>query len=118
MKDIALIVIHLLVTAAKLLRSGGLRAVVAENVLLKHQLIVLRRPRRRAPNLTEVDRFLLGFGSLFLRPKRIRKIAIALQPSTLLKFHRALVHRKYRLLFSSSHRSKKPGPKGPNAALM
>jgi putative transposase len=29
-----------------------------------------------------------------------------------------LVDRKYRLLFSSSHRRRKPGPKGPSAALI
>ncbi len=60
MKDIVLIVIHLAVTVAKLLGPGGMRAVVAENVLLKQQLIVLRRPRRRAPNLTVMDRFVFG----------------------------------------------------------
>ena len=43
MKDIVLIVIHLAVTAAKLFGPGGMRGVVAENVLLKQQLIVLRR---------------------------------------------------------------------------
>ena len=50
MKDIALIVIHLAVTVAKLLGPGGARAVIAENLLLKKQLTVLRRSRRRAPN--------------------------------------------------------------------
>ena len=118
MKDIILIVIHLAVTAAKLLGPGGMRAVVAENVLLKQQLIVLRRPRRRAPNLTVMERFVFGFGSLFLSPGRIRRVAIGLQPSTLLKFHETLVRRKYRRLFSSSHRPKKPGPKGPSDALI
>ena len=117
-KAVVLIVIHLAVTAAKLISPGGLRAVMAENVLLKQQLIVLRRPRRRAPKLTVMDRFLFAFGSLFLTPQRIRKIAIVLQPSTLLKFHQALVRRKYRQLFSSSQRPKKPGPKGPSAALI
>jgi hypothetical protein len=117
MKDIVLIIIHLAVTAAKLLGPGGVRAIVAENLLLKQQLIVLRRPRRRAPNLTVWDRYLLGFGSLFLSPGRIRKVAIGLQPSTLLKFHEALVRRKYHRLFASSHRPKKPGPKGPSDAL-
>lgn len=110
MKDIVLIVVHLAVTSAKLLGAGRMRAVVAENLLLKQQLLVLRRSRRRAPNLTVCDRFLFGFGSLFLSQGRIRKVAIGLQPSTLLKFHQALVCRKYRLLFSSSRRSKKPGP--------
>ena len=76
MKGIVLIVIHLAVTTVKLLGPGGVRAVVAENLLLKQQLIVLCRPRRRAPNLTVMDRFLFGLGSLFLRPGHIRKVAI------------------------------------------
>jgi hypothetical protein len=42
MKDIVLIVIHLAATAAKLLGPGGMRGVVAENVLLKQRLIALR----------------------------------------------------------------------------
>ena len=118
MKAIVLVLIHLVVTGAKLLGPGGTRAVIAENLLLKQQLLVLRRPRRRSPNLTVLDRFLFGIGSLFLSPGRIRKVAIGLQPSTLLKFHDALVRRKYRLLFSSAHRPKKPGPKGPSDALI
>ncbi len=52
MKDILLTIFHVAVVVAKLLGRGGVRAVIAENLLLKHQLIVLRRPRRRAPNLT------------------------------------------------------------------
>ena len=31
--------------------AGGTRAVLAENILLKQQLLVLQRSRRRAPNL-------------------------------------------------------------------
>src|SRR5688572_13626705 len=45
-----------------------MRAVIAENLVLKQQLIVLRRGRQRAPNLTLNDRLLCGFGSLFLSP--------------------------------------------------
>ena len=94
------------------------RAVIAENLLLKQQLIVLRRARQRAPNLRVGDRLLCGFGSLFLSPGRIRKVAIGVRPATLLAFHRALVRRKYRRLFSSSPRPRKPGPKGPSEALI
>ena len=94
------------------------RAVIVENLLLKQQLIVLRRARRRAPNLTRSDRLLCGFWSLFLSPIRIRKVAIVLRPSTLLTFHQALVRRKYRRLFSSRPCPKKPGPKGPDEALI
>ena len=118
MEAVVLTLLHLAVTAAKLCRPGGVRAVIAENLLLKQQLIVLRRPRQRAPNLTTVDRLLCGLVSLFLGPGRLRKVAIGVRPSTLLAFHRALVHRKYRRLFSSSHRPRTPGPKGPSDALI
>ena len=65
MKDLLLPLLHLAVTAAKLCRPGGVRAVIAENLLLKQQLIVLRRSRQRAPNLRVGDRLLCGFGALF-----------------------------------------------------
>jgi putative transposase len=45
-------------------------------------------------------------------------LSAIIKPATLFKFHRALVHRKYRLLFSSSHRKRKPGPKGPSTQLI
>ena len=58
MKDLLLALLHLAVTTAKLVGPGGVRAVIAENLLLKQQLIVLRRARHRAPNLTLSDRLL------------------------------------------------------------
>jgi putative transposase len=118
MNDLLLALLHLAVMTAKLVGPGGVRAVIAENLLLKQQLIVVRRARQRAPNLTLSDRLLFGFWSLFLSPERIQKVAIAIRPSTLLAFHQALVRRKYRRLFSSSPRPKKPGPKGPGEALI
>jgi putative transposase len=118
MRNLLLTLLHVGVVTAKLCGAGGVRAVVAENLLLKQQLIVLRRARKRAPNLTSSDRQLCGFWSIFLRPGRIRKAALALQPSTLLAFHQALVRCKYRRLFSSMSCSKKAGPKGPSEALI
>ena len=118
MKDLLLALLHLAVLTATLCGPGGVRAVVAENLMLKQQLIVLRRARHRAPNLMLRDRLLCGFGALFLSPGRLRKIAIALRPSTLLAFHQALVRRKYRRLFSSTSCPRKPGPKGPDNALI
>ena len=84
MKDLLLTLLHLAVMIAKLCGPGGVRAVIAENLLLRQQLIVLHRARLRAPNLTLSDRLLCGFGSLFLCPGRIRKVAIGVRPSTLL----------------------------------
>src|SRR5262249_40091411 len=52
-----------------------------------------------------------------IRPKRRLRSAIAFKPCTLLNFHRALVQRKYRLLFSPT-RPAKPGPKGPDYDLI
>src|SRR5215831_20012156 len=94
MRNLLLTLLHLAIVAARLCGRGGVRGVIAENLLLKQQLIVLRRARRRAPNLTRSVRLLCGFTSLFLTPGRIQKLAIALRPSTLLAFHQALVRRK------------------------
>jgi putative transposase len=60
MMHLLILAVHLLTTIAKLMRPGGIRAVVAESLLLKHQLVISRRARRRAPNLNSFDRFLLG----------------------------------------------------------
>lgn len=110
-------VAHLLTTIAKLLGPGGERAVIADNLLMKQQLLVINRSRRRAPNLSALDRFLFGFWSLFLSPRRIRRAAVIIRPSMLLKFHDMLKKRKYRLLYSSG-RNGNPGPKGPSRELI
>jgi hypothetical protein len=34
------------------------KSVIAESALLKHQLLIVNRPRRRAPNLRVIDRFI------------------------------------------------------------
>ncbi len=119
MRDVALLGIHLLVTFVRLLRPNGVRAVAAESLLLKHQLLISNRSRRRAPNLTSIDRLVLGLTTQFVSPRRIPKLSVILSPSTLFKFHKALVDRKYRLLFSCRSRShRKPGPAGPSSELI
>src|SRR6266850_3787624 len=100
MRDLMLLLIHLAVTILRLARPGGVRSVVAESVLLKHQLLILSRGRRRAPNLWGRDRLIAGFCAVFVKPTRLVRAAIALKPSTFLNFHRALVRRKYQLMFS------------------
>jgi transposase InsO family protein len=117
MRDLFILMVHFITTVIRLVKPGGLRSVVAESVLTKHQLLMLNRSRRRGPNLYIWDRLIAGFCSLWIKPSRLRKVAIVLKPSTLLNFHRALVYRKYRLLFSPKQRTK-PGPKGPTADLI
>jgi putative transposase len=96
---------------------GGARPVIAESLLLKHQLLVLSRSRKKAPILTPWDRLLFGVGAFLVSPKRLPKIAIGIRPSTLLRFHQALVQRKYRLLFTPRAR-RRAGPKGPSKELI
>jgi putative transposase len=117
MKDLFILLGLLLTTIARLLRPGGARAIVAESVLLKQQLLVVARPRRRASNFSALDRFLFGFWSLLLSERRIPRVAIIIRPSTLLSFHEALKKRKYRLLYTPRLRGK-PGPKGPSQELI
>ena len=117
MKDVIYLLFHQLNTIAKLIQPGGSRAVIAENLLLKQQLIIHSRSRQRAPNLTTQDRTVLGFLSLFLNPRRLVRSAVIVMPSTLLHFHNALKKRKYRLLYSPRG-GKKPGPKGPSQEVI
>lgn len=117
MKDVLLLVIHLISLLVRLLRPGGMKAVAAENLALKKQLLVIQRTRGRAPNLATLDRFIFGWLAMMLSPRRLARAAIIIQPSTLLSFHKILVKRKYLRLFSY-HGNKKSGPKGPNSNLI
>jgi hypothetical protein len=81
-------------------------------------MLISNRCRHRAPNLTSLDRFVLGLTTLFISPQRIAKLAAILRPVTLLKFQKALVDQKYRLLFLPSATRCKPGPKRPSAELI
>src|SRR6516225_2084989 len=116
MRDFAIVFVHLIVTLARLARPGGLRSVVAESVLVRHQLLILYRGRKRAPNLRATDRIIAGLCTLFLRPARVLRSAIVLNPSPLLHLHSVLSKRKYRMLCSP--RRRRPGPKGPNKDLI
>ena len=60
MRDLAVLFLHLLVTVVRLAGPGGARSVVAESVLIKHQLLILNRSRKRSPNLRSADRIVAG----------------------------------------------------------
>src|SRR5713101_4264862 len=117
MRDLAVLFLHVLATVARLAGPGGARSVVAESVLVKQQLLILNRSRRRSPNLRVSDRIVAGLCALLMRPGRMIRSAIVLKPSTLLSLHRALTERKYRRLFSSRVATK-PGPKGPTPEVI
>ena len=79
MRDLAVLLMHLLMTVARLLGPGGARSVVAESVLVKHQLLILNRSRKRSPNLRPSDRVVAGLCALLMRPGRFIRSAIVLR---------------------------------------
>jgi len=97
---IVILLIHVLVTFARLQGPGGERAFTAHSLLMKQQLLVINRSQKGSPNLSVIDRFLVGFWSLFPRPCHIRRSRVILKLSTLLRCHDALRKRKPALINS------------------
>ncbi len=60
MRIYLVLLLHLVTTVAKLIGPGGAKALVAESLLLKHQLLIVNRTRQRAPNLISLERVLFG----------------------------------------------------------
>jgi putative transposase len=117
MRNLAVLFIHFIAVLARLLGPGGVRSLVAESLLLKHQILVLNRSRKRSPHLHASDRILAGLLALLVPPTRLLRSAIVLKPSTLLALHKAMSKGKYRMLFSPDRR-RQPGPRGPSAELI
>ena len=110
-----MVLIHSIVTVVRLIKPGGLGAVVAESALTRHPLLTLNRRRKRAPNLRVSDRMIAGLCTLLLHPSRMLRCGIVLKPSTLLHFHHVLTKRKCHMLFSSQRGGR---PKGPAQELI
>jgi putative transposase len=110
MRHLVVLFIHFIATLFRLLRPGGVRFIVAESLILKHQLLIATRSRQRSPNLCTSDRILAGLMALLVCPTRLLRSAIVLKPSTLLALHKAMSTQKYRLAFSAN-RPRKPGAK-------
>jgi hypothetical protein len=79
-RDLAVLLLHLLATLARLAGPGGAGAVVAESVLVKHQLLIPNRSRKRSPNLRPADRVVAGLCAVFMRPGRLSEGSNSLSP--------------------------------------
>ena len=84
-----LVLRRLLQLAALRVRSNDFKEL--EIVVLRHELAILRRQRKR-PVLTTVDRLFLAAASRFLARERWRSFMI--RPATLLRWHRRLVAKR------------------------
>ena len=119
MHHIILLFIHLFSRWATLyFQPSGAKVLLAENLLLRQQLLLVRRSRRRAPKLRPADRLLFGLASLCLPSRRLARAGLIVRPSTLLRYHQALTQLKYRWLYSPPAKARKPGPKGPSPELI
>jgi hypothetical protein len=56
MRDLAILLVHVIRIILKLVRPGGVRTAAREFVLAKHQLLILNRSRQRTRNLRALDR--------------------------------------------------------------
>ena len=77
MRDLIVLLVHMIAILARRMGPGGARSVIAESLLVKQQLLILNRSRQRAPHLRASDRILAGVCALFMRPARVIRSAIA-----------------------------------------
>jgi hypothetical protein len=66
MREFLILFVHLIVTVVRVAGPGGVRSVIAESLILRHQLLIRNRGRKRAPNLRAADRILAGLCTLFI----------------------------------------------------
>ena len=72
---------------------------------------------QQVPKLTAEDRWFSVMVACCIAHIRLNNIAIAIQPATILRFHRALAQRKYTHLYSNKNR-KKSGRRGPSQQII
>ncbi len=112
-RDFTILFIHLLVTIARLFRPGGVRSIVAESLLVKHQLLILNRSRKRAPSLKPVDRLITGLCAIFMKPNRLLRSSIVLKPSSILEFPSSFGKTRISAAFHITKSSKTAALKDP-----
>ncbi len=66
MKNIVFLILHIFVALLKILRPGGSKALIAENMAMRQQLMVSMRNRKKSPNLATADRIIFGLLGTFI----------------------------------------------------
>jgi hypothetical protein len=85
MKKLLVVFAHLLSAFATVLKPGGAKSLVAEDLLLLQQLLILRRSRRRAPNLrakVATDAY-----KVVLENDQVRLLEVRAKPGTKIPMH-------------------------------
>ena len=68
MRNFLILFTHLVITLVRLVGSGGARSIVAESLLIKHQLLIVNRSRWRCKLNLVKFRFLAGTGDQLTEP--------------------------------------------------
>lgn len=97
-------------------RKDGFKKIVSENILLRQQLQICSRKLKKCPPLKVSDRVIFSLFSIFIEPKKMHRVAIMLTKETMLKFHKALIKRKYSIIFRN--KNKRPGRKRTSKDLV
>ena len=111
MEAILTIFVSVLRSVLILLKPGGHKRLVSENLILRQQLIVVSRKHSRSPPLRPIDRIVFAISSCFIPFKKLSIIAVIIKPAPILRCHRSLVNKKYQILFGSTGAVKR-GRKG------
>jgi putative transposase len=93
------LLLHFIRIAIMLFKPNGTRSLMAENLMLRKQLVKLSRKHQRSPRLSFADRVMLAVLIHFVKSSRLLKSAIIIKPATILKFHKALINKKHRIFF-------------------
>ena len=80
-------------TILKAIRPGGTKSIIAENLAIKQQLIIIKRKSKilKSPRLTPFQRIFFSFLSFFMSQDQIKQIAVILSPNTIFRFHQLLI---------------------------
>jgi hypothetical protein len=103
MRDLAALFIHIIANIARRLGPGGTRAVVAESILVKRQLLILDRAHQRTPNLRASDRIVAALCALLIPPNSPGPFRDRYQTVNPVESHMALAHETELLEFSPVH---------------
>ena len=74
MKEKIELLYYFILTLIKLCKPGGVKAVMAENITMRQQLITLNRGRLRAVAPKTFDRFFFVYMAKIIGEKRLQKI--------------------------------------------
>ena len=74
MKEAITFFIYFISTILKAIRPGGIKSIVAENLAIKQQLIIIKRKSKvsKSPRLTPFQRIFFSFLSFFMSQDQMK----------------------------------------------